>query len=140
MLKKILILLTILIIAFIARLFMSGNKSQTMSFERSKIETGKLTKCKSDMNCYEGTIDYGESVSKLKKIIQTDSSNTLKVDSTNYLYFENKSLIFGFIDDIEFLLDESLKKLHYRSSSRVGKSDMGANKKRIDRILSELRL
>ena len=35
----------------------------------------------------------------------------------------------GFVDDIELYKSEDL--LHFRSASRVGYSDLGANKKRI---------
>ena len=45
----------------------------------------------------------------------------------------------GFVDDVEFLLDPANKQLHFRSASRVGYSDLGANKRRMNKILSGLR-
>ena len=47
---------------------------------------------------------------------------------------EYRSLIFRFIDDVDFLLDEKEGVIHFRSASRVGYSDLGANRKRMERI------
>lgn len=58
----------------------------------------------------------------------------LVVDQGDYLHYEFTSLIFRFTDDVEFLLDEANSKIHFRSASRVGYSDMGANRKRMERI------
>lgn len=49
-----------------------------------------------------------------------------------YLYAETFSKIFGFVDDLEILQDEEKKVFHVRSASRVGSSDMGANRKRVE--------
>jgi uncharacterized protein (DUF1499 family) len=39
-----------------------------------------------------------------------------------------------FVDDVEFLLDEGKSVIHVRSASRVGHSDLGVNRKRIEAI------
>ena len=39
------------------------------------------------------------------------------------------------IDDIEFYIDEENKIIHFKSASRVGYSDLGANRKRMDEII-----
>ena len=54
--------------------------------------------------------------------------------SDNYLHVEFTSLIFRFVDDVEFHADESSGQIHFRSASRVGHSDMGANRKRMEVI------
>ena len=41
------------------------------------------------------------------------------------------SAVFGFVDDFQLRLDESRGLMHIRSSSRVGYSDLGANRKRV---------
>ena len=140
MIKKIAIGLVVLVIAFTIKMFMSGKDSQKMIYQNKAPNQSILTVCKSKSNCYEGSVGYSKSMAEIKTIVEEKSQNTLKSEEQNYLYFENKSSIFGFVDDVEFLIDTKLKKLHYRSSSRVGKSDIGANKKRIDGILSELKL
>jgi uncharacterized protein (DUF1499 family) len=50
----------------------------------------------------------------------------------NYLRFEVKTLIFRFVDDLEFLLGNDV--VHVRSASRVGYSDMGVNRRRVEDI------
>ena len=44
----------------------------------------------------------------------------------------------GFVDDVEFLLDEDAKVIHVRSASRLGESDLGVNRKRIETIRAKL--
>jgi uncharacterized protein (DUF1499 family) len=39
-----------------------------------------------------------------------------------------------FVDDVEFLFDDTNKKIHVRSASRVGYSDMGVNRKRVEEL------
>lgn len=52
----------------------------------------------------------------------------------NYLHVEFTTPLMRFVDDVEFLLDESASQIHVRSSSRIGHSDLGANRKRIEAI------
>ena len=51
-----------------------------------------------------------------------------------YLAAEVRSRIFGFRDDVEFLVDEDAGVIHFRSASRLGYSDMGANRARMGEI------
>lgn len=46
----------------------------------------------------------------------------------------------GFVDDVEFYLDEDTKVIHVRSASRLGQSDLGVNRKRIETIRTEFEL
>ncbi len=72
---------------------------------------------------------------KLKEIVGSEFSRARLIsDDGNYLYFEFTSLIFRFVDDSEFLYDEQRKVIDFRSGSRVGHSDMGKNRKRMEKI------
>jgi uncharacterized protein (DUF1499 family) len=72
---------------------------------------------------------------KLKAAIESAiPRSTLVTEDGNYLHYEFTSLLFRFVDDGEFLLNEQGTKIDFRSSSRVGHSDMGANRKRIEKI------
>lgn len=53
-----------------------------------------------------------------------------------YLHAEFTSLIFRFVDDVEFLLEEETHTIHLRSASRVGASDLGVNRRRVEAIRS----
>jgi uncharacterized protein (DUF1499 family) len=43
-------------------------------------------------------------------------------------------VLFRFVDDVEFLADDAAKVIHVRSASRLGRSDLGVNRKRIELI------
>jgi len=55
-----------------------------------------------------------------------------------YLYAEFRSRWLRFVDDVEFLLDEAHAKIHVRSASRLGYSDLGVNRKRIEHLRARL--
>jgi uncharacterized protein (DUF1499 family) len=40
----------------------------------------------------------------------------------------------SFVDDVEFYLDDAAKQIHFRSSSRLGRSDLGVNRQRMEEI------
>lgn len=63
-----------------------------------------------------------------------------KVVSTqdHYLHATFKTPVMGYLDDVEFLVDTENTLVHIRSASRLGHSDLGANKKRIDKIRAHL--
>ena len=49
---------------------------------------------------------------------------------------EFKSRFMGYVDDVEFLYDELENISHVRSASRVGYTDLGANRRRVEKIRS----
>ena len=55
-----------------------------------------------------------------------------------YLYAEFRSPWLRFVDDVEFLLDDAHAKIHVRSASRLGYSDLGVNRKRIEHLRARL--
>jgi uncharacterized protein (DUF1499 family) len=55
-----------------------------------------------------------------------------------YLRAEFTSLVFRFVDDVEFLADESAGVIHVRSASRVGRSDLGVNRRRVEQLRERL--
>ncbi len=56
----------------------------------------------------------------------------------NYLYAEFGSKLMGFVDDTEFCLDEKAGVIQVRSASRLGRSDFGVNRERIETIRAQL--
>jgi len=55
-------------------------------------------------------------------------------ESPTYLRAECTSLIFRFVDDLEIELREPSATLAVRSASRVGYSDLGVNRRRLDQL------
>ncbi|MCJ7541029.1 MAG: DUF1499 domain-containing protein [Desulfobacterales bacterium] len=57
----------------------------------------------------------------------------------NCIHVECKSRIFRFIDDLELCFNSSNGIISIRSASRIGYSDFGANRRRVEFLRSELR-
>jgi uncharacterized protein (DUF1499 family) len=55
---------------------------------------------------------------------------------TQYVHAEFRSRLFRFVDDVEFYVDLAAHLVHFRSASRVGHSDLGVNRKRME-LLSQ---
>lgn len=65
------------------------------------------------------------------KLIVKMPRRRLVGDHGPYLHFEFTSKWFRFVDDVEFFFDEKRRQIDMRSASRVGNSDLGANRKRL---------
>ncbi|WP_421864837.1 DUF1499 domain-containing protein [Motiliproteus sp.] len=61
------------------------------------------------------------------------------VQRPGYLGCEFRSSLYGFIDDVELRLDGENGLMHIRSGSRVGYSDLGANRRRVESLRRLLR-
>ena len=61
--------------------------------------------------------------------------NVKKVEG-RYLYATFASKYFRFVDDVEFLFCDQSPVIKVRSASRIGWSDFGANRKRVEQIRS----
>ena len=60
-------------------------------------------------------------------------------ETADYLHAECASAIFGFVDDLELDLRPSEGLIAVRSASRVGRSDLGVNRRRVEDLRSALR-
>ena len=52
----------------------------------------------------------------------------------DYIYAEFTTKWLGFVDDVEFYLDERAAVIHARSASRLGRKDFGVNRQRVEAI------
>ncbi len=59
-------------------------------------------------------------------------------ETGDYLHLTVRSRLCGFIDDLEFLIDGSNAVVQVRSASRLGYSDLGVNRARIEEIRQRL--
>ncbi len=71
----------------------------------------------------------------LKNTIRSMKRTEIIAEKDNYLYVEFTSGFWRFVDDVEFSFDKENKLIHFRSASRLGKKDMGVNRKRMNEIL-----
>lgn len=117
------------------------------------VRNGKLTPCPNTPNCVisqssdtEHSIEpltynatTAEAMADLKSAIQAMKKTKIITENKNYLYAEFTSAMMGFVDDVEFYLDEGAKLIHVRSASRLGQSDLGVNRKRVETIRTKLK-
>lgn len=106
------------------------------------VQNGRLTPCPDSPNCVssyasdeEHSIDpIAASLEKIEQaLLQLDQANIVSA-SGDYLYAEFTSSIMGYVDDVEFLHDRPGGVTHVRSASRLGYSDLGANRNRIESL------
>ena len=60
-------------------------------------------------------------------------------EAPGYVRITFTSAVFRFVDDVEFETDDAAHMVHVRSASRVGSSDFGVNRKRVEAIRAKLR-
>lgn len=89
-------------------------------------------KKKRDPLTYTG--DGKTALRALRDVVSGMSRTKLVAEQANYLHFEFTTWPIPFVDDVEFLLDEAAGVIHFRSASRVGYSDLGANGKRMKKV------
>ncbi len=75
-----------------------------------------------------------EAVEKVIQIINSLKGTKIIVKDINYLHVIFRTKLFRFKDDVEFYFDDSSKIIHFKSASRVGSSDLGTNRKRMEKI------
>ncbi|MBL4580331.1 MAG: DUF1499 domain-containing protein [Gammaproteobacteria bacterium] len=110
------------------------------------IREGILAACPESPNCvssYENSEEHSiaaldANLNQIQQILLTMDGANIVEQSSNYLYAEFTSSLMGYVDDVEFLYDAASNSTHVRSASRIGYSDMGANRKRIEAIRTQL--
>ena len=85
-------------------------------------------KFKSINNAYEEIIQICNSLPRTQVLEQTDY----------YWHGVCRSLIFRFPDDLEILKISNRETIQIKSASRIGSSDLGVNRMRINSIYKEL--
>ncbi len=118
------------------------------------VHDGKLAACPATPNCVNSQaassdaehaiepIQFGGAVSatmdNLRLVVKQTPRTKIVKETNNYLYAEFTSKLMGFVDDVEFYIDEASKIVQTRSASRLGESDLGVNRQRIEAIRSQL--
>ncbi|PCH62959.1 MAG: hypothetical protein COC19_02035 [SAR86 cluster bacterium] len=105
---------------------------------------GRLLACPDSPNCvssFETSEEHGitplaANLEQIEQLLLTlGEANIIDADE-NYLRAEFTSSLMRYVDDVEFLRDDGSNITHVRSASRVGHSDMGVNRERIEMIRS----
>jgi uncharacterized protein (DUF1499 family) len=116
------------------------------------INNGRLAPCPDTPNCacsqasddahrieplrYKG--NAVEAMARLRAVLEAWPRTRVLTATDDYLHAECASLVFRFVDDVEFLLDRGAGVIHCRSASRAGRSDLGVNRRRLEAIREAL--
>jgi uncharacterized protein (DUF1499 family) len=79
-----------------------------------------------------------EALARVKAAALSFPRTKVVEEAPGYVHVTFTSAIFRFVDDVEFEVDEAAKVIHVRSASRVGRSDFGVNRKRVEAIRAKL--
>jgi uncharacterized protein (DUF1499 family) len=117
------------------------------------VDHGRLSSCPASPNCvvsqdadakhtiepipYHG--DRNTVRETLLKVLTVVPRTEVIEQTDDYIHALSKSRIFKFIDDVEFYFPPNESVIHVRSASRVGDSDLGVNRRRVEQIRLALR-
>lgn len=118
--------------------------------ERSRetsVAGGKLRPCPNRPNCV-CSLDKGRhfiepflfddapdaAFQRLKGVVAQWPRTRVVHDASDFLAVEATSVVFRFVDDVEFFLDRHARLIHVRSASRLGYYDFGVNRRRVEAI------
>jgi uncharacterized protein (DUF1499 family) len=129
-----------------------------MSFRAKKPENlgvrgGRLAACPDSPNCVSSQatdaehamnpIPFSDSpeaaMKRVKETLAAEPRTRIVSEQGDYVHAEATSLLFRFVDDVEFYVDRQAGLIHFRSASRVGRSDLGVNRARMERITAALK-
>ena len=75
-----------------------------------------------------------ESMDRLVGIVHEMKRANIVAATPTYLHVEFRSALFRFVDDVEFVLEDSARLIHFRSASRTGYYDFGVNRRKMKDI------
>ncbi len=136
-----------------AQIAMGGKSFFSFSGKRPTnlgVKDSKLAVCPGTPNCVNSQAPAADSehfiapivykttseqaMANLKNVIQNMARTEIITERPDYLYVEFTSALMGFVDDVEFYLDRGANTIQVRSASRLGESDLGVNRKRIEAV------
>ncbi len=128
-----------------ARFFIPRVSSDTVAtgpLERDGLRT--LADCPGSPNCAGSEASDPErrverlvvpgGIDAVARWIEAESDASVVTRDADYLHATFRSRVMGYTDDVEFLALPGGDEVAVRSASRLGRSDLGANRKRIERI------
>jgi uncharacterized protein (DUF1499 family) len=116
------------------------------------VTNGKLLDCPDSPNCVSSqsndaehkiapltyTGDPAKALEDIKAVISSMPRTKIITAEGNYLYAEFTSALMGYVDDVEFYINADKGIIEVRSASRLGKSDLGVNRDRVEAIRAQL--
>jgi uncharacterized protein (DUF1499 family) len=78
--------------------------------------------------------DSNAAMARLATVVAAMPGARIIESRPDYLYAEFQTRWLKFVDDVEFLPDQSRQVIDMRSASRLGRKDFGANRKRLEEV------
>ena len=82
--------------------------------------------------------DGPATIAKIKAIVQATPGAELVQSDAGYLYARYTTRLMKYVDDVEFWFDAASNVIQVRSASRIGRSDLGVNRQRIEAVRAAL--
>ena len=112
------------------------------------VNDGHLSPCPTTPNCvvsenadeehlvapFTYTGDPAAAIDQLADLIAAQPRTTIIEQTATYLYAEFASRLMGFVDDVEFYADPDAQVVQVRAAARLGESDLGVNRKRVETL------
>jgi len=129
-------------------IFLAAQSALAKRPDNLGVQNGRLADCPNSPNCvctqctdaqhriepipFDGP--PAEAMQRVRVAITAMPRTKIVTENESYLYAESTSLIFRFVDDVEFFVDTDTKMIHFRSASRAGYSDLGMNRSRMEEV------
>jgi uncharacterized protein (DUF1499 family) len=86
---------------------------------------------------FRGTAEAAQRMAS--EALLAEPRTRIVLEAPGYLRAESRSRLFRFVDDVEVVVDGPARVIRFRSASRVGRSDMGVNRMRMERFAARFR-
>jgi uncharacterized protein (DUF1499 family) len=120
------------------------------------VRDGSLSGCPQTPNCISSRIspeadgkhgiapltykgDRAAAKEALLKVLSVVPRTVVMESGADYIRYESKSKLFGFVDDGEFYFPKDAGVIELRSAARLGESDLGVNRTRVEQIRLAMR-
>ena len=80
------------------------------------------------------TGDGAAAFARAVAVVKAMPGTTVVAEKPGYVYAQCQTRWLKFTDDLELALDTSARVIHVRSASRIGRGDLGVNRKRVEAI------
>lgn len=140
------ILASISLLLLLSLLFLAY---QSKSVPQLGLENGTLRQCPNTPNCVSSMANERPAAVEPLSFLSNPETAWLRLESQiikiggnvekragSYLWATFSSPLLGFVDDMEVVMDKEKQLFHIRSASRVGRSDLSANRKRVEALRS----
>ncbi|MEX0739150.1 MAG: DUF1499 domain-containing protein [Pseudohongiella sp.] len=127
----------LMIVGLLTLISCAGDRPTTLG-----VQDGQLAACPDSPNCVS-SFEQREShaiapltgnLAAVRAALEEMPRAVIVTQENNYIHAEFTSRLMGFIDDVEFLADPASGQVHVRSASRLGHSDLGVNRERVETI------